>query len=101
MFFVFQTITPVSKILYACLASKSSIWVHKSKASLSTQFNPQLLQIFCGILQSCRLRCYAFKIFLFFKGFFDPKVLPFGRAVTHNYVSVVFQSEATEYNPHD
>ena len=68
MFFDFQTKTPVSKILYACLASSSMMWLHKRKESLSTQFISQLSQAFCGILPSCRLRCCAFKLFFVFWG---------------------------------
>ena len=45
-FFDFQTKTPVSKSLYACLASNSLIWVHKREEGLSTQFNVQLSQFF-------------------------------------------------------
>ena len=101
MFFDFQTKTPVPKILYACLASNSMIWVHKRKKSLSTQFIFQLPQFFCGILQSCRLRCCAFKLFLSFEEFFDAKVLLIGHAVTQNYVFVVFPSEATKHNSND
>ena len=101
MFFDFQSKTPVSKILYACLASNAMIWVHKRKESLSTQFISQLPQVFCGILQSCRLRCCAFKLFLLFEELFDAKVLLIGHAVTQNYVFVVFQSEATKNNSND
>ena len=50
------------------------IWVHKPKESLNTQFISQLPQVFCGILQSCRLRCCAFKLFLLFEEIFDAKV---------------------------
>ena len=101
MFFDFPSKTPVSKILYACLASNSMIWVHKRKGSLSTQFISQLPQICCGILQSCRLRCCAFKLSLLFEELFDAKVLLIGHAVTQNYVFVVFQSEATKNNSND
>ena len=101
MFFDFQTKTPVSKILYACLASNSMIWVHRRKESLSTQFISQLPQVFCAILQSCRLRCCAFKVFLVFEELFVAKVLIIGHAVTQNYVFVVFQSEATKNNSND
>ena len=38
MFFDFQTKTPVSIILYACLYLNSMICVDKSKGSLKTQF---------------------------------------------------------------
>ena len=72
------------------------IWVHKRKESLSTQFISQLPQIFCDILQSCRLRCCAFKLYLLFEEIFDAKVLLIGHAVTQNYVIVVFQTEATK-----
>ena len=77
------------------------IWVHKCKESLSKQFISQLLQVFCGILQSCRLRCCAFKLFLFFDELFDAKVRLIGHAVTQNYVFVVCQSEATNNNSND
>ena len=101
MFIDFQTKIPVSKVLYACLASNSLIWLHKRKESLSTQFISQLPRFFCGILQSCRLRCCAFKLFLFFQELFDAKVLLIGHAVTKNYVFVVFQSAATKNNSND
>ena len=101
MFFDFQSKTPVSKILQACLASNSMIWVHKRKESLSIQLISQLPQLFWGILQSCRLRCCAFKLFLLFEELFDAKLLPIGHAVTQNYVFVVFQSEATKNNSDD
>ena len=101
MFFDFQTKTPVSKILYACLASNSMICVHKRKESLSTQIISQLSQVFCRILQSCRLRFCAFKLFLLFEELFDAKVLLIGHAVTQNYVFVVFQLEATKNNSND
>ena len=101
MFFDFQTKTPVSKILNACLASNSMIWVQKRKKSLSTQFISQLPQVFCGISQSCRLRYCAFKLFLLFEEIFDAKVLLIGHIVTQNYFFVVFQSEATKHNSND
>ena len=96
MFFVFQTKTPVPKILYACLAENSMIWVHKCKESLTTQFISQLPQVVCVILQSCRLRCCAFKLLLLFEELFDVCLLV--NFVTQNYVCVVFQSEATKSN---
>ena len=96
MFFDFQTKTPVSKILYPCLASNSMICVHKRKKSLSTQVISQFSQVFCGTLQSCRLRCCAFKLFLLFEELFDAKALLTGHAATQNYVCVVFQSELTK-----
>ena len=95
MFSDFQIKTPVSKNWYAYLASNSMILVYKRKESLSTQFFFKLLQLFCGILQSCRLRCCAFKQFLFFEELFDAKLVLIGHDVTQNYVLVVFQSEAT------
>ena len=101
MFFDFQFKTPLSKILYACLASIFSIWVHKRKKSLSRQFISQLPQVFYGILQLCRLRCCAFKLFLLFEELSDAKALLFGHAVTQNYVFAVFQSEATINNSND
>ena len=101
MIFDFKTKTPVSKILYACLASNSMIWVQKRKESLRTQIISQLSQVFCGILQSCRLRCGVFKLFLLFEELFDVKVLLIGHAVTQNYVFVVFQPEATKNNSKD
>ena len=101
MLFDLQTKTPVSKILYACLASNTMICVHNCKESLSTQIISQLWQVFCGILKSCRLRCSAFKLFLLFEELFDAKVLLIGHAVTQNYVSVVFQSEASKNNFND
>ena len=99
MFFDFQTKTPVSKILYACLASNSMIWGHKRKESLSTQITSQLSQVFCGILQSCRLRCRAFKPFLLFEELFDAKVLLIGDAVTQNNVFVVFNQKQPKTIP--
>ena len=90
IFFDFQNKTPVSKIFYACLASNSMIWLHKRKESLITQIIPQLSQVFPGTLQSCRLRCCAFKLFLLFVKLFDAKVLLIGHVVTQNYVFVVF-----------
>ena len=101
MFFDSQTKTPVSEKLYVCLASSSMIWVHKRKESLSTQIISHFSQVFCGILQSCRLRCCAFKLFLLFEELFDAKVLLIAHAVTQNYVFVVFQTEATENNSND
>ena len=101
MFFDFPSQTPVSKYLYACLASNSMIWVHKRKGSLGTQFISQLPHYFCGILQLCRLRCRAFELFLLFEELLDAKVLIIGHAVTQNYVFVVFQSEATKNNSND
>ena len=50
MLFDFQSETPVSKVLYACLASNSMIRVHKRKESLSTQFISQLPQVFLWYL---------------------------------------------------
>ena len=96
MFFNFQTKTPVTKFLNACLASNSMIWVHKRQESLSTQTVSQLSQVFCGMIQSCRLRCSAFKLFLLFGELFDAKVLLTGHVVKQNYVFVVFQLEATK-----
>ena len=101
MFFDSQTKTPVSKILYACLASNCMIWVHKCKESLSTQFIYQLPQFFCGIFQSCRLHRWAINIFLLFEELLNAKVLLIGHAVTQIYVYVVFQSEATKNNSND
>ena len=95
MFSDFQTKTPVSKNWYAYLASNSMTLVYKRKESLSTQFFFQLPQFFCGILQSCRLRCCAFKYFLFFEELFDAKLLLIGHDKTQNYVLIVLQSEAT------
>ena len=46
MFFDFQTKTPDSIILYACLYLNSMICVHKPKESLKTQFFCQLSEIF-------------------------------------------------------
>ena len=40
-------------------------------------------------------------IFLLFELLFTTKVLLNGHAVTQNNVSVVYQSESTENNPHD
>ena len=77
---------------------QNQIWVHKRKESLNTQFISQLPQVSCGILQSCRLRCCAFKLILIFDEIFDAKVLLIGHAVRQNYIFVVFQSEATENN---
>ena len=74
------------------------IWVHKRKESVSTQFISQLPQVFCGILQSCRFRCCAFKLF---EELFEVKVVLIGHAVTQNYPFVVFQSEATKNNSND
>ena len=71
------------------------------KKSLSTQIISQLSQVFCGILQSCRLRCCAFKLFLLFEELFDAKVLLIGHSVTQNYVFVVCQSAATKNNSKD
>ena len=99
MFSDFQTKTPVPKIFYACLASNSMIWVHKCKESLNTQFISQLPQVVCGILQSCRLRCCAFKLFLLFEELFDVCLLI--NFVTQNYVFAVFQTEATKNNSND
>ena len=101
MFFIFKTKTPVSKILYGCLAPKSMIWVHKRKESLSTQIISEQSQDVCGILQSCRLRFCAFKLFLFFQDLFDAKVLLIGHAVTQNYVFLVLESEATRNYSND
>ena len=42
MFFDFQTKTPVSIILYACLYLNSMICVEKPKESLKTQFFCQI-----------------------------------------------------------
>ena len=84
MFFDFQSNKPVSKHLYACLASNSMICVHKRKESLISQFISELPQVLYGILQSCGLRCCAFKLFLFFDELFDAKVLIIGHAVTQN-----------------
>ena len=61
--FDFQSKTPVSIILYACLYSNSMICADKRKESLKTQFIYQLSQSCCSILQSCRLFCCAFKPF--------------------------------------
>ena len=99
MFFDFQTKTPVPKILYACLASISMIWVHKCKEILTTQFISPLPQVLCGILQSCRLRCCAFKLFLLIEELFDVCLLV--NFVTQNYGFVVFQSEETKNNSND
>ena len=74
------------------------ICVHKRKENLNTQIISQLSQVFCGILQSCRRRCCAFKLFLLIEEHFDAKVLLIGHAVTQNNVFVVFQSEATKNN---
>ena len=101
MFSDFQSKTPVSKNLHARLASNSMNWVHKRKKSLGWQFISQLPQVFCGILQSCRLRCCEFKLFLLFEELFDAKVLLIGHAVTQNYAFVVFQSEETKNNSSD
>ena len=87
--------------MYACLASNSMVWVHKRKKNLRPQVISQLSQVFCGILQSCRLRCCAFKLFLLFEELFDAKVLLIGHAVTQNFVFVVFQSEANKINSND
>ena len=101
MFFDFQTKSPVSNFLYACLVSNSVIWVDKRKEGLKTQFIYQLSKFFSGILQSCWLPYCAFKLFfLLFEWLFDAKVLHIGHAVKQNYVFVVFQSEATENNSH-
>ena len=96
MFFDFQTNTLVSKKLYACLASNSMILVHKRKESLSIQFISQLPQVFCGILQSCRVRCYAFKLFFLFEELFDANVLLIGHALTQNYVFFSFSIRSNQ-----
>ena len=75
------------------------IWVHECKESLTTQFISQLPQVVCGILQSYRLRCCAFKLFLLFEEFFDVCFLVI--FVTQNYIFFVFQSEATKNNSND
>ena len=49
MFFDFQTKTPVSIILYACLYSNSMMCVDKPKESLKTQFICQLSLIFVWV----------------------------------------------------
>ena len=77
------------------------IWIHKRKESLRTQIISQFSQVFCGILQSCRPRCCAFKLILLFQELFDAKVLLIGHAVTQNFVFVVFQSKATKINSDD
>ena len=46
MFFDFQTKTPVSLILYACLYLNSMICVDNPKERLKTQFFCQLSEIF-------------------------------------------------------
>ena len=103
MFFDFQSKTPVSKTLYARLASTSMIWVHKRKESLSTQFISQLPQVFWFFVVSYShadsVACI--QIFLLFEELFDAKVLLIGHAVRQNYVFIVFQSEATKNNSND
>ena len=101
MFFDFQTKTPVSKILDACLSSNSMIWVHKRKESLSTQFISQLSQVFVVSCSHADSVAEHLNYFLLFEELFDAKVLLIGHAVTQSYVFVVFQSEETENNSHD
>ena len=102
MFFDLQTKTPVPKNLFACLISNSIIWAHKRKESLSTQFIFKLSQYFCGISQSCRLRCYALKLVFVFWGTLRRKADVYGSCCNaKHYIVVVSQSEATENNPHD
>ena len=59
MFFLFQTKTPVSIILYACLYLNSMICVDKPKERLKTQFFCQFKEIFVWyftVVQSPLLR---------------------------------------------
>ena len=101
MLFDFQTKTPALNILYACLSSNSMIWVENPEESLKTFFIRQLLQIGCGILQSCRLRYCAFKpFFLLFELLFTAKVLLNCEAVAQSFF-VVFQSESIKNISHD
>ena len=100
MIFDFQTKTPVSKILYACLATSSIIWLPKRKKTwkhvLSLNFHPFLLvSHYHADSVAVHSNC-----FLLFEELFDEKVLLIGHAVTQNHVLVVFESEATENSSH-
>ena len=101
MFFDFRIKTPVSKILYACLASISMIWVHKRKESLSKQIISQLSQAFLVSYSHAASVIVPLYYFLLIEELLDAKILPIGHGVTQNYVFVAFQSEATENNSHD
>ena len=95
MFFISQTKTPVSKILYACLSSNSMICVDEH--SLSVNFHKFfILSYSCADYVAVHLNH-----FLIFELLFDAKVLLNGHAVAQNYNFVVFQSEATKNHSQD
>ena len=101
MFFDFCIKTPVSNILYACLSSDSTIWLDSRKESLKTQVIYQPSQIFVVSHSHAVSTAVHSNHFLWFEWLFDAKVPLNGHAVTQNYVSVVFQSQATENNSHE
>ena len=101
MFFDFQTKTPVSIILYACLYSNAMICVDEpeksSKHILSVNFH-NFVVVSYSHADSVAVRSNHY---LLVEWLFDAKVLLNGHALTQNYVFVVFQSEATKDNSHD
>ena len=82
-----QAKTPVSKVLYPCLASNSTIWVDKRKESLETQFFCQHSQVFLWYLTVMQTLPLCIQtILLLFQWLSDPEALPIGQAVNQNYV---------------
>ena len=95
MFFDFQTKTPVSIILYACLYSTSKICIDKPKESLETQLICHFFLLFVESYSHSDSVAVRSNHFLLVERLFDAKLLPNGHVVTQSYVFVVFQSEAT------
>ena len=100
MRFDFQTKTPVSNILYACLSSDSMIWVKKTQKNPENSLFINFHQIFVVSYTHADSVAMYSNQFLLCDWHVPARVLPIGLAVTQKLCFLGFQSEETKTNSH-